>query len=145
VVLLPSRHRLAKLRTAAAEPSPAAELRTAAAEPTAALEPKARAAVGAPGDSRRALRLFAGDTSRLRRSGSGRQRIPPGEVRDEPLSTDREVVQELTAVCAAGHQRGVARSGVGTSVCAHKYAVADPPIDDYSDEGRAMMTDQNEE
>jgi hypothetical protein len=40
VVLLPSRHRLAKLRTAAAEPSPAAELRTAAAEPTAALEPK---------------------------------------------------------------------------------------------------------
>jgi hypothetical protein len=106
---------------------------------------KARAAVGAPGDSRRALRLFAGDTSRLRRSGSGRQRIPPGEVRDEPLSTDREVVQELTAVCAAGHQRGVARSGVGTSVCAHKYAVADPPIDDYSDEGRAMMTDQNEE
>jgi hypothetical protein len=38
VVLLPSRHRLAELRTAAAEPSPAAELRTA--EPTAAPEPK---------------------------------------------------------------------------------------------------------
>jgi hypothetical protein len=40
VVLLPSRHRLAELRTAAAEPSPAPELRTAAAEPSPALEPQ---------------------------------------------------------------------------------------------------------
>ena len=105
----------------------------------------ARAAAGAPGDSRRALRLLSADTSRLRRSGSGGQRIRAGEVRDQALSTGRGVVQKPRRVCAAGHQRGVGRSGVGRSVCAHKYAVADPPIDEYSDYGRAMMTDQNEE
>jgi EmrB/QacA subfamily drug resistance transporter len=40
VVLLPSRHRLAELRTAAAEPSPASELRTTTGEPAPALEPQ---------------------------------------------------------------------------------------------------------
>ena len=46
--------------------------------------PGPRAAARAAGDSRRPLRLLAGDKSRLRRSGRGGPRIPPGEVVTSP-------------------------------------------------------------